>query len=217
MAGSEVPEDHSFKSVEEARKRVAVAMHLWEAAGAKLIEASERWERTGRSFDELSPLYGPLKVGNHFLPRSTEWNTSQFSDDDPPQPRIAFFSFLEIVIGLAKEEDRMKWWRAYLTAKVKADKHGDRWGRYEPIAENTKLLPEWCEPGDIALAPDCIPDIIKEMKENGITPGFTASYYLEGFRKWRLTMKSPTEKAAIPYDLEDCVKKGLEAENKPDS
>jgi hypothetical protein len=207
-----VPEDHSFKSVEEAGKRVALAMRIWEAAGAKLIEAREGWERTGCSFDQLNPLYGPLKVGNHFLPRLTEWNANHFGDEDSGRACIAFPSFLETVVGLAKEEDRMKWWREYLTAKVKADQHSDRWGSYERITEEKKQLPEWCEPEGFALPARCIPGIIEEMKKRGIAPGFSASYYLEGFRKWRLTMKSPTKKAAVPYDLEDCRKKGLEAE-----
>ena len=212
MAGSEVPEDHSFKSVEEAGKRVALAMHIWEAAGAKLIEASGRWERHGRSFDELSPLYGPLKVGNHFLPQFTEWNANHFGDDDSGQARIAFSSFLDAVIGLAKEEDRMKWWREYLTSKVKADKHSDQWGDYEDITEEEKQRPDWCEPADFPLPVRCIPDIIETMKKRGIAPGFLASSYMEGFRKWRLTMKGPTKKATVPYDLEDCRKKGLESE-----
>lgn len=210
--GNELPQDHSFKSVKEAGKRVALAMHIWEAAGAKLIEASERWERHGRSFDELSPLYGPLKVGNHFLPRLTQWNVNHFGDDDSGQASIALPSFLETVIGLAKEEDRMKWWREYLTSKVKADQHSDQWDDYEDITEVMKQRPEWREPEDFTLPVRCIPDIIAKMKKRGIAPGFSASYYLEEFRKWRLTMKSPTKKATVPYDLEDCRKKGLEAE-----
>ena len=212
MAGNEVPEDHSFKSVEEAGKRVALAMHIWEAAGSKLIEAREGWERHGNSFDELSPLYGPLKVGNHFLPRLIAWDVHHFGDDDPGRACIAFPSFLEAVIGLAKEEDRMKWWREYLTAKVKADKHSDQWGDYEDITEEEKQRPEWCEPKDFPLSVRCVPDIIEKMKKRGIAPRFSASYYLEEFRKWRLTMKNPTKKATIPYDLEDCRKKGLESE-----
>jgi hypothetical protein len=212
MAGTEVPEDHSFKSVEESSKRVALAMHIWEAAGAKLIEARARWERHGKAFDELSPFYGPLKVGNHFLPRLTEWNANHFAEDESGHAHIAFATFLEAVIGLAKEEDRMKWWRGYLTAKVKGDQHSDRWGEYEDITEEEKQRPEWCEPEDFALSAGCIPSIIEKMKKRGIAPGFSASYHLEGFRKWRLTMKSPTKKATVPFDLEDCQKKGLESE-----
>ena len=211
MARNEVPEDHSFSSVEEAGKRVALAMQIWVAAGAKLIEARERWDRHSNSFDQLNPLYGPLKVGNHFLPLVTVWNANYYGDEDSDQARIAFPSFLETVVGLAKEEDRMKWWREYLTARVKAERHSDRWGSYEDIMEEEKQRPEWSEPEDFALSLDCISDIIQKMKKRGIAPGFSASCHLEGFRKWRLTMKTPTKKAAVPFDLEDCRKKGLEA------
>jgi hypothetical protein len=212
MTGNNVPPDHSSASTEEAERRVTLAMYIWRAAGRELIKEQENWKSIGQSFDQKIRFYQPLKVGNHFLPRVTEWKTNDSSDDDSSESKIAFTDFLEMVIGLSKEEDRMKWWREYLTAKVKSDKDNTRSRSHEHIKEREKQHSECCESDDFTFPKDCIPASIEKMKKNGVNPDFEFSYYLEGFRSWRLTMKTPNEKAALPYKLEECQKKGLEAE-----
>ncbi len=197
MVGSEVPEDHSYQSVNEAKRRVALAMWIWQAAGERLLKETERRAPAEKGFEERHLLYGPLKVGKHFLPAVTDAEIGYESAGEEPKPIVPLARIEEIIIGLSKPEQRRPWWRAYLTAKIKA---------YRGVSDDTPL-----EDG-------LLESVITRQRENGIRPGFQAQQYLEGFRLWRLTMgNEPGKKAKTPYDLQTCAKKGLEAVRKLNS
>ena len=189
--GNEVPGE-TAKSQNEARRRVMLAMEIWEAAGRVLVQKSRAVQRTEELYEkEVQPLFGPLKVGNHFLPLVVQWKADWHPHPASGRPRIRFEEFLETVVGMQKEEDRMRWWRAYLTAK--------------------QTGPE----GAPGIA-DRVAAIIQRMKTGGITEA-KAGLHLEDYRRWRLTMKTPVMKAPVPYDLEECFKKGLAMGDLPDS
>lgn len=197
MVGSEVPEDRSHLSDNEAKRRAALAMWIWQAAGERLLEETERRTPAEKRFEERHLLYGPLKVGNHFLPAVTGAEIGDDSAGEKPKPVIPLEQFEEIVIGLSKPEQRRPWWRAYLATMIKADRR---------------------ESDDTPLEDGLIDSVITRQRENGIRPGFQAKQYLEGFRLWRLTMgNEPGKKAKTPYDLQTCAKKGLEAQARSDS
>jgi hypothetical protein len=171
--GSHLPGDE-LKCREEAKKRIMLAMEIWSLAGRTLIGKSRELARTARHYEtSVRPIFGPLRIGNHFLPLVEEWQTEP---DGKRRDRVPFPHFLEKTVGLAKEEDRMKWWRAFLAAREHA---------------TTKPL--------------------QRLRENGLSI-LRASMYLEDYRRWRLTMKTPGVKADVPYDLEECYKKALAGE-----
>ena len=176
----------------EARRRVAFALELWEEAAAQVDCKERRREATARQFDrEVKRIFGPLKVGNHYLPRVRGWDGLAKMESAEGHPHIRFSVFLERAVGLAKEEDRMKWWRAYLQS--------------DAPEENAEVFHHQASAR------------MRGMKERGISEGLETNGFLEGFRRWRLTMKTPTVKAGVPYRLEDCYQKGLEAEAAADS
>ena len=188
--GNDVPEE-TAKSQNEARQRVMLAMEIWEAAGRALVQKSRAVQRTEALYEkEVQPLFGPLKVGNHFLPLVSDWEADRFPHPASGRPRIRFEGFLEKVVGMQKEEDRMKWWRAYLTATQKGPEGASGIG-------------------------DRVAGIIQRMKTGGLTEA-AAGLHLEDYRRWRLTMKTPVVKAPVPYDLEPCFKKGLAEVNSAD-
>jgi hypothetical protein len=187
----------------EAERRVNLAGCIWNAAARKRKAIRESLDVTRKAFESKMPLYGPLKIGTHFLPRIAGWD-----DEDGIVP---FKRYLEQVIGMAREEDRMRWWRAYLSAKIRADLHAERWGYGEQDAESTD--PSWCSVANFPLPEGVVSRAIEGQRLNGFRVGFIASYYLEEFRTWRLGMKSPDKNAESPSLLVGAAKKGLEAEN----
>lgn len=125
MLGTNVPEDHSHLSMNEAERRVALAAHIWDAAACKRQEIQGRLDRTRKNFEERNLFFGPLKIGTHYLPRINKW--------DEEGGIVPFKRYLEQVVGMAKEEDRVRWWRAYLAAKIRKDQHADRWATASPM------------------------------------------------------------------------------------
>ncbi|MFC7336135.1 hypothetical protein ACFQY0_03010 [Haloferula chungangensis] len=202
MVGNEIPEDHLNLACKEAERRLALAASIWDASARKRKEIVKRLEDTSAAFREKFTLYGPLKVGTHFMPRVTEWNDTE--------GRIPFNRYLETVVGLAREDDRMRWWRAFLTAKIRRDQHADYWGRHPPAEARDD--PDWSEPDSFPIDEAVIPAVLERQRSKGFSIGFSASYYLEEFRTWRLSMKSHDTCLAVAASLEECVKKGLEAE-----
>lgn len=194
-------EDTTQPPWELARGRMEMAAHLWEAAANTRREMLRQMEATTAEFSSRSLLYGPLKTGPLLMPR-IQWRT-----EGAPIP---FRRFLEQVVGMAREDDRMVWWRAYMEAKVRKDQHGDHWRRI-PV-ERRKTHPDWCEPHEFPIDPGIIGRIIAEQREHGIQRGFPASCLVEGFRLWRLGMKTLHQRAETPVSVEDAARKGLEAE-----
>lgn len=211
MVGTVVPQDHSNLSINEAERRVALARHIWEAAGKMRKEIQTSLDKSQEAFHATMLFYGPLKIGSHFLPRVSQW--------DEVEGKVPFKRYLEQVIGMAREEDRMRWWRAYLTAKIRKENHAQRWGNYldEEEKEELRTDPEWCEPEIFPIKDNSVTDAIAKKRMRGFAVAFSAGYYLEDFRKWRLEMRSPTQKADTPLSLTEAVKNGLEAENSSES
>lgn len=202
MAGEKVPKDHSRLSMDEAARRVALARHIWDAAASMKKEMHDRLERTGKSFDAIFPLYGPLKIGSHFLPRIVRW--------DEVDGRVPFKRYLEQVVGLAREEDRMRWWRAFLTAKIRRQMHDEK--RRDHEEDEPRTAPGRREPDDLPAVMKVAAETLATQRLEGFDVGFSAGYHLEDFRKWRLGMSAPGRKAKETVSLEDAAKKGLEEE-----
>ena len=182
-----------------AQDLVEEAARIWEAAVMKQREMRKRLDDTLGNFESRSILYGPLKVGVHLMPR-IDW-------EKEPEV-IPFKRFLVHVVGLAREEDRLLWWRSYLKAKIRRYRHRDRWGPFH--TEEARSHPEWREPDDFPIDAKLVPDAIALQREEGFQKGFPASHYAEGFRLWRLEMKTPTQRAAEAMTVEECSKKALE-------
>ncbi len=207
MIGGKIPANRPGQSADEAERSVELARDIWDSAGRVRKEMQKRLDKVRKDFDARMPFYGPLKIGSHFLPRITQW--------DEVDGKVPFKRYLEQVIGMAREEDRARWWRAYITAKIRMDTHAERWG-YRDKDEHRES-PEWCEPEDFPIDDNAVPEAIEHQRTRGFDIGFTASYFLEEFRTWRLGMKTPTKKADSPVSLEDAVRNGLEAENAAES
>jgi hypothetical protein len=105
MVGTNVPDDHSCQAMNEAHRRVALAAHIWDAAALKLREIQHRLDRTRGDFEARNPLFGPLKIGGHFMPRITGLDTET--------GYIPLKQFLELVIGLAREDASSRGSRAW--------------------------------------------------------------------------------------------------------
>jgi len=188
----------------EADRRMALVGSIWAAAVRKRREIQKALDETARSFDRKLPLYGPLKIGGHYLPRLPDWATEEAV--------IPFKRFLEAVVGMERDEDRMRWWRAYMKAKIQKDQYWKRWG--VRITEEKKKDPEWCEPDDFPIPENLVEEALEHQRTMGFEIWGRSFLYIEGFRRWRLGMKSTTKRADSAHLLEDCVKKGLEEEKK---
>ena len=207
MIGNNLPENASNLFQEEANRRVALATCIWEEAAKQRAIYLRRLERTKEQFASRSIWYGPLKVGSRLMPRVSRWDTEEES--------VPYSRYLEQMIGMAREDDRVRWWRAFLTQKIRRDRHNDRWRGQSD--EEAHADPEWCEPDEFPIEDDLVPSVMADLRETGFDKGFSAGYYLEHFRTWRLGMKSPAERLNNPVPVMDAAKKGLEAENTSNS
>lgn len=211
MVGTHIPEsrqepfgDFWLEFSEEARRRVRLARHIWYQASVLRRNYVKSALRFARHQADEEIVLGPLKVGGHFLPRATVLHGAYPNSEGAYHYPLKHF--LEQVIGLRREDERMPWWRAFLTHDIRIEKHIDRWS-----GENAKEHPEWCEPEEFPVEDRDIEKAYEEMRLNGV-PGDRARLYALAFRKWRLGMKSPTKKAPKPCSLEEAVKKGLAEE-----
>lgn len=185
--------------MERAHGLVELAARIWDAAAVKRQEIQRAMDGTLEAFGSHSLLYGPLKAGVHFMPR-IDWEREE--------DVIPFRRFLEQVVGLTREEDRMQWWRAYLTAKIRRDRHRDRWGAF--ATEENLSHPDWCGPDDFPIDEGLVADAIALQRREGFQQGFPACHHAEGFRLWRLQMRTPDQRAERPLQVGESSKKALE-------
>jgi len=184
---------------EQARDLAELAAQVWDAAALERRKMKLRMDATLREYASRSLLHGPLKVGVHFMPR-IDWEREE--------PVIPFRRYLELVVGLTREEDRMLWWRAYVTAKIRRLQHRDRWGGTATV-ENL-AHPEWCGPDAFPIPGMLVADAISLQQREGFQKGFPACHDAEGFRLWRLEMKTPDQRADQPLPVDESAKKALE-------
>ena len=199
MLGGHTGTGGTTTPTERARDLVELAALIWDAAAVKRQEIQRAMDGTLEGFGSRSLLYGPLKAGIHFMPR-IDWQGEE--------EVIPFRRFLEQVIGLTREEDRMHWWRAYLTTKIRRDRHRDRWGAF--ATEANVSHPDWCEPDDFPIDEMLVADAMALQQREGFHQGFPARHYAEGFRLWRLQMKTPEQRADRPLHVEKSAEKALE-------
>jgi len=179
----------------------AQAMKIWKACTAAIAEEQEEQKRKAHeanpSVRERKLLRGPLKVGNHFMPRVDPKLVPDGSG------RMKLETFESIAIGLDTAKDRRKWLQSFLAAF--RQQHAKRLESEDFATLSMERFPQ-------------ISQLLENWKKEGVPE---AIGWLEAFRRWRLTMeKAGRVRQTGPYDLEDCSKKGFDAEtalNQPKS
>lgn len=220
------------ESIGEFNPEAAIncAMDLWNTAHNRLLKEHLRIEGDLASMRRFvgrnkKYLHKPLKIGSHYLPA--------LDDDEFLSPAIITFDkLLTTVTGLSRKEDQMAWFRSFLVAEYRLRLY--RKEHPDPLSElgvsyvydsfNGYKYPT-AEESTIPANDKTVENVIAALRENGIesrldrgSKSFNGELKLFRsrlmlaiqYRIWRLTMRTPKERAQKIYKLKDCVKKGLE-------
>ena len=184
-------------------------MQIWAESASTLGHIQTRVSRLAPIGEELRKLTGPLKVGNHFMAPLPEWSDRQ--------DRIPYLEFLEAVVGLAKEDSRSHWWRAFMTEHLRLEGHRKAFGSSYVNGEfrqDPKIYRSYLEPDQYPIRDELVEGVLEDQRENGIPVMPDGVRLAACFRRWRLTMGSASEKAESAYDLDECVRKGISQREK---
>lgn len=186
-------------------RAVNMALELWNEAGTRLtgpFQASEMaWERQRIVGDRGKALL----VGRHFMPALEPKHFELKS--------CGFDEFLTFGIGLSEKCDRVKWFRAFLNGWGEHLGDDPQNATYFELASQQPFSFVRTVPIDPFLksaptvrsidrkAPPAKKELAK-FRENGVKePVILAAT----FRLWRLTMKSPDERAKEALLVEEAI------------
>lgn len=194
LVGKEVADGEEAVLREHAESRTSLALEIWKAASRR-IETERRLAFAEKFGDDWLLLAGSMTVAGQKLPSLPEW-----TGEDGVVP---FSRFLELTVGLAKEEDRLRWWRAFYEQRLK-----QRYYQSQAVAVNEDSeFAKYALPVDEFVLPK---GLLGSELERQRTFGIVA--FPEGlglalmYRRWRLSMSSSTKKAKNPHDLVECSK-----------
>ena len=201
-------------------KAVGIALDLWREAGEQIANFGGLETRARERKSVIGGYGESLLVGKHFLPEIQEEHLSC--------DRCEFDEFLEFAVGLSEKSDRLRWFRAFVCAwreDVTPPEEGvlgpltyreltyksalhDAYSpelqefRVEETLRKFKALVNGGTPPEVlAIDPS---SALEKFREKGVVePALTAG----AFRRWRLTMKNPTTKAARTCSVEEAILK----------
>jgi hypothetical protein len=204
-----------------ARACVDSALDLWKEAGRILAESSNLSMKGRDNQNIVGPFRNAMKVGKHLLPRISD----EFLESDC----MEFNEFLEMAVGLSETADRLKWLRAFIEnwddeahLLERGGKHSPRSESYREFAkqgkwelarfkeEEEQSMPGWNPFGQFESEKEEIEDLdvagdIARLKKEGIRK---PAIFAASFRKWRLTMRTTTEKAQSDLSVEEAILRG---------
>lgn len=187
----------------DAHHRIKLAIEIWWETGLALEKLNDRIQGKDLYGDDFHHLAGPLKTGVHYMPRLPSWTQD---DGFVPQEK-----YLEAAVGLAKAEDRMRWWRAFIEYCLKAEEFR-RQDQFAP-APTGGNIPYFVKiPDNFSLPEGLFESTLAKQREDGIRLIPEGLRMALAFRRWRLRMEAPDRAAQKSYDLAEAAKKGLKAE-----
>jgi len=201
LVGSRVPEGAATDARREAQSRITLAIAIWREAGLALEKLHATILGKDRFDDDFPLLAGPLKVGKHFMPRLPKWTVKDGA--------ISQEQYLQAVVGMAKTEDRMRWWRAFLKPYLATVHY--------PINEWLSSLDSDFRfsspvPEGYSLPEGVFENTLQHQRENGIRAIPDGLDMALAFRRWRLGMELSNKVAEKPHDVGESARRGLEEE-----